>query len=249
MYRLSWRKESGLKDNLHLNHLVMIPNRKWTRESTIRKQCPNQHVKIDKKIDIFLSLLDKLLSIRTFSVNRMSLWTIFYQIYVVYHVLIRTCFRQFDHCFLERPAVDRSTVSNINDQPSTTTCWTKFPGMAWYINSYAHVQRNGTAWVQQTWSLHGTFHSQGSRLLVRPMLSRRTIVAKSSYLGVLQLNHLPPQPQRFCFSYNNTHCRLCPSSRAGGREGWWVGREGGVGRGSWVKLSSCKWRNRVLNAI
>ena len=49
-------------------------------------------------------ILDKLLSIRTFSVNVLSLWTNFYQIFVIYQVLIRTCFCQFDHCFLVVPA-------------------------------------------------------------------------------------------------------------------------------------------------
>ena len=44
--------------------------------------------------------LDKLLPIRTYSVNVLSLWTIFYQCFVIYHVLIRTCLCQFDHCFL-----------------------------------------------------------------------------------------------------------------------------------------------------
>ena len=48
---------------------------------------------------IFVTL-DKLLSIRTFSVNFLSLWMIFYQFSITYHVLIWTRFYQFDHCFL-----------------------------------------------------------------------------------------------------------------------------------------------------
>ena len=50
-----------------------------------------------QKINRFLNIL---LSIRTFPVKFLSLWTIFYQFYVIYHVLIQTCLCQYDHCFL-----------------------------------------------------------------------------------------------------------------------------------------------------
>ena len=66
----------------------------------IDKTCPNQHVINDRKLTDFCHFVDKLLSIRTFSVNILSLWTIFYQYFVIYHVLIQTCLCQFGHCFL-----------------------------------------------------------------------------------------------------------------------------------------------------
>ena len=58
----------------------------------IDKTCPNQHVINDRKLTDFCHFVDKLLSIRTFSVNILSLWTIFYQFSVNYDVLIRTLF-------------------------------------------------------------------------------------------------------------------------------------------------------------
>ena len=51
-----------------------------------------------QKIDRFVTLDNTVNSDIIF--NFLSLWTIIYQFHVIYYVFIRTCFCQFDHCFL-----------------------------------------------------------------------------------------------------------------------------------------------------
>ena len=78
-------------------------------EHTTRKQWSNWQNMSESRRDKWQKLtwiwqsfvtLEKLLSIWISYVNFLSLWTIFYHFLVIYHVLIRTNFYQFDHCFL-----------------------------------------------------------------------------------------------------------------------------------------------------
>ena len=76
-----------------------MPLQQWPNWQNMSESRCHKLQKIDRKLTDFCHFGQITVNSDIF-VNFLSFWTIFYQFFVVYYTLIRTCFCQFDHCFL-----------------------------------------------------------------------------------------------------------------------------------------------------